>query len=444
MNSAPNEETLAKITDDILGVWKKFLKRPDMVSEDNFFNSGGDSILAVRIAHEIENTLGLTVDPMLIFINPTANKLAASIHPELRPIERIITVNSKLQDIEATPFQQELYILELLKRRNERINRPQPFILPEIDPKIIGSAFADLLSNHEILTTTFHLVANKIVQRHNSSFNLDDFFICHDLRSSEDLNLQDCYEKVANRSFDLKSGPLCRMDVILLKDKTVCLLSTHHILSDGLSEDIIIRDLVATCSRTDSKTPARKPSFQFKDYALWYEKWRKSIAGQKSLEYWRPIVMRATNLKPVFPIDENSKGFLAESLKVTLEKKIVTGIRHLMSSQNVTLFIALQALTKAFLYKRYGCKEVAVGSVFSTRTLEIGPNDLGPYINVLPLLDSVCDNSSFVDFVKQVKETVISSHKHRLASIAEITSPNSNVRLKWTSPKVLDKINRAV
>ena len=286
----PTEELLADLWAELLGI--------DVVGvHDNFFDLGGHSLLATQLVSRVRETFQVEIPLRRLFEVPTVAGLAESIEavrqagqnllpPPILPIPR----NG---DLALSFAQQRLWFFDRLKPGNPAYNIPAavrlkgPFNLAALE-----LSFNEIVKRHESLRTTFGDVDGRPTQL--IAPNLTIKLPVIDLRSlpagEREKEVRRLATAEAQLPFDLSQGPLLRGTVLRLDDaEHVGLLTMHHIVSDGWSTAILVREMatlyVAFCAGGSSPLPALP--IQYADFAQWQRQWLQGEVLETQIAYWK-------------------------------------------------------------------------------------------------------------------------------------------------------------
>nr|WP_233567733.1 condensation domain-containing protein [Cohnella faecalis] len=264
------EETLANIWQGVLGV-------SAIGITDNFFELGGHSLKATTLVSRIHKELNVQVPLREVFQSPTIKELAqairgmeahayASIEPA--PLREYYPVSSA---------QKRMYILSQLQGAEQSYNMPGAVMMEgKVDRERFERAFRQLIARHEALRTSFEWVEGEPAQRIHLEV---DFEISY--KKAEEDGLRQIAEFI--RAFDLGQAPLLRVGLLELEpERQVLLYDMHHIISDGVSMDILVREFVGLYG--GQTLPA--PRLQYKDYAVWQQAFMQSEAMKRQETYW--------------------------------------------------------------------------------------------------------------------------------------------------------------
>ncbi len=284
----PAEELVAGIFAEVLGV-----ERVD--AEASFFALGGHSLLATQVASRVRQVFGIELPLRALFEAPTVAGLAAEIAalsaaghrsaaPPLVRAERVGPLSFA---------QQRLWFLDQLAPGSAVYNLPSPLSLEgELDRRALRDVLTEVVRRHEALRTTFPSVDGEPLQAVAPAgpFPLpvvDLAGLPEPVRTAAAAALA---ASEAARPFDLASGPLFRATLLRLgRERHVLLLTMHHIVSDGWSMEVLLRELVALYEAFVAGRPSPLPELpvQYADFAVWQRQWLSGEALERQLDYWR-------------------------------------------------------------------------------------------------------------------------------------------------------------
>ena len=222
----------------------------------------------------------------------------------------------------------------------------------------------------------------------------------------------------ARRPFDLTQPPLLRAELLRLSDENhVLLVSLHHIVCDGLSLNILIRELhEAYSALRDNTKPAHPPlTLQYRDFAVWQNRQVEGAAMTKHRAYWLDKLQGEI---PVLDLgdrhtDGTRTGFDGGQVFVTLGQKDLQCLEDFCRTQQVTLFTVLTAAFKILLHKASGQEDIVIGTPVAGRELAELDAQIGLYLNTLVLRDRVTRAENFKDLLRQVRTTLSEAFAHQ-------------------------------
>ncbi|HEX9942664.1 MAG TPA: non-ribosomal peptide synthase/polyketide synthase [Thermoanaerobaculia bacterium] len=409
----------------VAGVWAEVLGLPRIGARDDFFDLGGHSLLATRVVSRLRATLGIDLPVRRLFEATTVATLAAAAEAARRAGE----------GEEAPPLvprtgaggpplsfaQERLWFLDRLEPGTSAYNLALPVRLRgRLDRMALAGALDELARRHESLRTTFPSRDGQPVQRIAPAAGVP--LPCIDLRSlpaeRRDTELAARLAEEGGRSFDLAVGPLVR--ALLLQtadDEHAFLVAQHHILTDGWSMGVLIRELGALYGAfvQGRPSPLPEPTLQYADFAIWQRSWLQGEALAHQLEYWKG---RLAGELPVLDLPTDRprpalQSFRSGSESLSLSSQLSAGIRTLNRREGATLFMTLLAAFKVLVHRLSGQDDIVVGSPIAGRNRAEVEGMLGFFINTLVLRSGLGGNPPFRELLAGVREEALGAYAHQ-------------------------------
>ncbi|MET0398426.1 MAG: amino acid adenylation domain-containing protein, partial [Longimicrobiaceae bacterium] len=413
----PTEEVLA-------GIWAEVLHLERVGVEASFFELGGHSLLATQVVSRVRRSFGVELPLRALFEAPRMAELAGRIE-ELRsagaevvgPIER----TPREGPLSLSFAQQRLWFIDQLEPGSAVYNVPFALRLRgRFDPAVLERAVTEIVRRHETLRTVFAVVDGEPVQviREAAPVALP----LTDLRSlpaeSREAEVFRLAREEAVRPFDLAAGPLLRVSAVRLDAAEWGLLFTlHHIVSDGWSIGVLIREVSALYDALAEGRESALPELavQYADYAAWQRGW---LAGEKleaELGYWRDRLAGTPPLLEL-PTDyprSQARDSRGGSVRVGLSAEVSRGLRALSRREGATAFMTLLAAWQLLLSRYAGQEDVSVGTPIAGRTrLETEPL-IGFFVNTLVLRTDLSGEPTFRELLARVRETTLGAYQHQ-------------------------------
>ncbi|MFL5537559.1 MAG: amino acid adenylation domain-containing protein, partial [Longimicrobiaceae bacterium] len=241
----PTEEILAQL-------WADVLRVESVGVDDDFFALGGHSLLATRLLARVQNALGVVLPLRAVFEGPTVAELAARVDAlrqggarALPPIVRV----DRDRPLPLSVAQERLWFIDRLEGGSAPYNIPAALRLRgALDVDALGRSLGEIVRRHESLRTTFAEVDGSPVQViapfAGFALPVDDLSGLHPAVRETEVRRR--AREDAARPFDLAEGPLVRAALLRVADEEhVLLLCIHHIVSDGWSSGVLLRELSA-------------------------------------------------------------------------------------------------------------------------------------------------------------------------------------------------------
>ncbi|WP_037842777.1 non-ribosomal peptide synthetase [Streptomyces sp. NRRL F-6628] len=407
------EETLAAIWTDVLGV-------PRIGVHDDFFALGGNSILSVRAVSRMRAALGVALPPRVLFDTPTIALLAASVAPEDSGEGSAIPLVPRDGALPMSYGQQRQWFLHDFDPTGAEYHTATGLRLTgRLDTEALRGAVQDLTARHESLRTTFGVVAGRGVQvvhpQLAPEWRTEDVSAVDG--SLREDRLRELVRAQTARPYDLTAGPLVRVLLVrLADDEHICVLGMHHIVTDGWSTGIVLRELGEFyAARTEGRAPElREAAVQYPDFAAW-QRGRLEGGGllTRQLEWWRAQLDGITPLE--LPTDRPRAGVRSTAgatYTFAVPATTASAVKELARREGATLFMALTAAVKAVLARWSGQEDIAVGTASSGRNHGDLEELVGYLVNTVVLRSRVDAAMSYGELLAQLKETALEAFAH--------------------------------
>ncbi|HEV7514699.1 MAG TPA: condensation domain-containing protein, partial [Thermoanaerobaculia bacterium] len=288
----PGEEIL-------VGIWEQLLDIGKVGVYDNFFELGGHSLLATRLAVCVQQAFGVALPLRWVFEAPTVAALAARIAGAQSvlgaPAPAIVPMSPASREA-ALPLsfaQERLWFIDQFEPGRAAYNVPLALRAQGVlDVGLLGAALAEVVRRHEALRTTFAVAGGQAVQviAPERSVPLPVVDLSALPEAVRDPLAERLLAAGAWRPFDLAAGPLLRAMVLRLEPEEHTLLITlHHIVSDGWSMEVLIREIVILYRAfwEGRPSPLSPLPIQYADFAVWQRQWLTGEVLEAQLAYWR-------------------------------------------------------------------------------------------------------------------------------------------------------------
>ncbi|HEY0736197.1 MAG TPA: condensation domain-containing protein, partial [Herpetosiphonaceae bacterium] len=370
--ATPTEAQLA-------GLWQDLLGQAAIGRHDEFFVLGGHSLLATQLVARVRATLDVELPLRVVFEAPTLAGLAARIDA-LRDMDGTsvppLVAVSREQALPLSFAQQRLWFLDQLTPQSAAYIMPLAFRLHgALDVAALQSSLNALVARHEALRTTFQLHDGEPVQVIAPPQPLPIRVLDLQAQPAPEraAQVQQWVQQVATTPFDLEEGPLLRVTLVrVAATEHVLLLSMHHIITDGWSLGVLLRELSVLYTAHVSGQSAALPALavQYADYALWQRQWVTGAVLDRQLGYWRqqladapPVLeLPSDRPRPAVPSHQGAR------VRFTVDAAVTAGVRQLSQAAGVTLFMTLLGVWQGLLSRLSGQDDIAVGTSVANRT----------------------------------------------------------------------------
>jgi amino acid adenylation domain-containing protein/natural product biosynthesis luciferase-like monooxygenase protein len=409
------EEVLANI-------WQELLGAERVGRHDNFFELGGHSLLGVRLLARIWKVFGVELPIAVLFAQPRLEQLAEAVkqargagEQALLPMKPI----SRLGPIPLSYTQERLWFLQQLEPESVAYNIPFGVRLSgELDQQVLTRSLNEVVRRHEVLRTHFVVKDGGPVQvivpeLEIKPQQIDLQWMPEAEREAEALRLG---REEAVQPFDLEHGPLLRVKLLRLEEKEhVLLMTMHHIVSDGWSSRIMVREFIQLYrAYVQGEVPALPElKIQYADYAAWQREWLQGEAVEEQLKYWRkqlaemePLSLPADYVRPSTQQHRGGQQILQ------LSSALSTALGEFSQREQTTLFITLLTGFKILLHRYSGRQDIVVGTPVAGRKRPQLEPLIGCFLNTLVLRTEIPENASFREVLGKVRETALDTYSH--------------------------------
>ncbi|HYW05561.1 MAG TPA: amino acid adenylation domain-containing protein, partial [Longimicrobium sp.] len=286
----------------LAGIWVELLRAERVGRWDDFFALGGHSLLAARVTSRVRQQLGRDVPLRDVFVFPVLADFARALEQAQRAALPPIAPAPREERGALSFAQRRLWLLERLGGAGRAYHMPAVLRLHgELDRGALGRALDRIVARHESLRTTFASVdgepAQRIAPAEGSAFALRDDDLRH--RADDERARRGMIGEEVGAPFHLEHGPLIRGRLLRLADDDhVLIVVMHHIVSDGWSMGVLVRELSALYAafRRGEPDPLPPLPVQYADYAAWQRHWVDGEVLAEQAAYWEAALAGAPAL----------------------------------------------------------------------------------------------------------------------------------------------------
>ncbi|MEL7038648.1 MAG: amino acid adenylation domain-containing protein [Cyanobacteria bacterium J06592_8] len=332
-----------------------------------------------------------------------------------------IRKREKDDDLPLSYAQQRLWFIHQLEPETSAYNIPIAWqISGNLNIAILEQSFNEIIRRHESLRTTFpSLSSSKPQQLILSEFRLNIPII--DLRllseSSRDSEADRLAKQEAKKPFNINKDKLVRITLLQLGEtKFILLLTWHHLIADGWSRGVLLKEFSAIYKAFSQHQPSPLPELQiqYADFAIWQQQWLSGEELKSQLSYWK---QQLTNLPTLnLPIDYPRpvhQTFRGKTDSLTISKEITEALKQLSRQQGVTLFMTLLAAFKILLHRYSRQNDIVIGSPIANRNRPEIESLIGFFVNTLVLRTDLSQNPSFQEVLNRVREVTSGAYQHQ-------------------------------
>ncbi|MBP2646106.1 MAG: amino acid adenylation domain protein, partial [Firmicutes bacterium] len=303
--------------------------------------------------------------------------------------------------------QKRMFILNQFETGDTAYNMPAAFkVEGSLDKVRFETAWGKLIQRHEALRTSFEFINGEPVQRVHETveFNIGQ------LQGTEE-DVPSLFQSFV-RSFDLSKAPLFRVKLVeIAEDQYVVLFDMHHIISDGVSMEILVKEL----TRLYEGQELEKLRIQYKDFSAWQNKLLTTERFKQQEEYW---LRTFAGELPVLSLPSDYsrpsvRSFEGDELEFTLSEELTDKLNKLAGQTGTTMYMVLLAAYTTLLSKYSGQEDIIVGSPIAGRPHADLEKVVGMFVNTLAMRNYPSGDKQFTEFLQEVKENALSAYEHQ-------------------------------
>ena len=387
----------------LVHLWEEVLGQEKIGVYDSFFDRGGHSLKAMTVLTHIQRDFHVEVPLSVLFGEQTIAALAVFIEQAETSSKEMIPKAPLADDYPLSPPQQRVYMVSQLE---QSIAYQMPAVVRlkgTLQREKLTEAFERLIKRHDMLRTSFHTIKGVPRQRVAPSV---PFQIEHLPGGTMEENMQQLI-----RPFDLECAPLLRIGLQSLHDQEHLLFfDMHHLISDGLSIDLILREL-SDAYEGLVKAPLK---LQYQDYAVW-QKHQADQGFQKDEAFWLqefsgdiPALQLLTDYqRPAI------QSFAGDRVTKAIDEALKDQLQELATNHHTTLYTVLLSAYYTLLAKYTGQKEFVVGTPTAGRVHADLNEMIGMFVQTLALRSKVDSNGTMTQLIEHVKEKTMRAFEHQ-------------------------------
>ncbi len=415
--STPTQVAVAEI-------WAEVLQVERVGIDDNFFDLGGNSLLATQVVSRSRAQFSLDLPLRQLFASPTVAELSEWIDTSDRvelPQSTAIVPIDRTESLPLSFAQARLWFFSQLESESAAYNMPEPLrLIGELNVGAMERAIAEIIRRHEGLRTSFELVDDAPVQKITTvKFTLSPPIDLQSLsESAQSQRLKELALTEARRPFELSQAPLFRVTLIRLADRShVLLLTMHHIISDGWSMNILVRELAALYQSYCANQPSTLPELpiQYADFASWQREWLRDGVLDRQLAYWKQQLSGAPSLLEL-PTDRPRPAiqtFNGKTASLEIDRELTQQLKSIGQKSGATLYMTLLAAFSTLLYRYSGQEDLVIGSPIANRNHREVESLIGFFVNTLVMRTQFGGDPTFVELLDRVRDNTLDAQEHQ-------------------------------
>ncbi|HET7862941.1 MAG TPA: amino acid adenylation domain-containing protein, partial [Burkholderiaceae bacterium] len=411
---------------------------------DQFFELGGHSLQAVQLLARLRDDPGIDLPLRELFANPTLAGAAQALQRAPRIVRVPIERADRSRPLPLSSAQQRLGFLDRFDpAAGMAYHMPAGLHLRGVlDRPALQAALERIVARHESLRSRFPSVDGQVVQ-HIGPADAGFQLLAHDLRDLGGADRAEAAARLAAEeaaaAFDLAMGPLIRGRLLQLdEEEHILLLTQHHIVSDGWSIGVLVREFNALYAAFSSGRPDPLPALdlQYADYAAWQGQRLQEQALHTQTAYWVEQLRGAPALLEL-PTDRPrpaQQSYAGASVRFCLPPALSNGLRRLGQGQGATVFMTVLAAWAALLSRLSGQQEVVIGTPVANRQHAKTEDMIGFFVNTVALRVSLQHAPDVATLLKGVRELTLDAYAHQELPFEQVVEAVQPVRSPGHSP----------
>ena len=426
------EEIVSAIWSDVLGV-------DPIGAYDNFFELGGHSLLATQVVSRIKERLGQELTLRSVFEHPTVAAMAAKVESQggNAPADKIERVQRASRQ-EVSYSQRRLWFIDQMEPGSSAYNMPVALkIRGELKAEALEESLNEVVRRHDVLRTRFVDEEGVPVQEVLPELKIliptiDLGHVPEPDRAAQATRL---IEQEARCPFDLKQAPLLRATLLRLGEQEhIALFTMHHIVSDGWSMGVLVREITELYSAFSEGRPSMltQLDIQYADFAAWQRQRLQGDVLESQLHYWENQLagdLPALDLPTDWP-RPRTQTYRGARQALTLSRDLTESLKALSRQEGASLFMTLLAAFYTLLYRYTGQQDIAVGTDVANRNQVETERLIGFFVNQLVLRTDLSGNPTFSELLARVREVTLGAYAHQdlpFDKLVEVLKPDRNL-----------------
>ncbi|HUS13353.1 MAG TPA: condensation domain-containing protein, partial [Pyrinomonadaceae bacterium] len=358
-----------------------------------------------------------------------------------RAIAKQVTPLLDRGEAPASFSQERLWFLHQVESDRAAYNVPRAIRLKgPLDVAALRRALEEIVQRHDVLRTHFANVDGQLRQLVTlQDIPLTVIDLGHLTSAEQEPQTKALVAAEARQPFDLARGPVMRTTLLRLGEHDhVLLLTSHHIVSDGWSAEILFRELSALYDAfADGKpSPLTPLPIQYADFAAWQRKWLQGTVLEEQLDYWKKQLSGVTGMLAL-PTDHPRPAvqtFRGANKSLVLPRPLSDQVAEISRQHGVTSFMTQLAAFSVLLHRYTGQDDVAVGSPIAGRNRQEFEGLIGFFLNTLVLRVDLTGNPRFSDLLKRVREVALEAYAHQELPFEKLVEELAPERTLSSSP----------
>ncbi|AQQ08935.1 Surfactin synthase subunit 2 [Sedimentisphaera cyanobacteriorum] len=412
--SCENKPAIKSNTEKAIAeIWSEILGHSNFSSEDNFFQSGGHSLMAFKVVSKINHKFGTNINITDFFKSPYISSLAEK--ADSKSNEQSVEIEpTYLNESPAVPSQIHMWLLDSFVPEINICSIICNFeILGELDVELLELAVKKLVEYQQCLRLKFEISDSYLIKE-SKDHQVD--YVFHDLSNMPDDKAEDLSEEIIcgfrDSRFDLKEGQVCRFSLIKYDSQTYSLLAGfHHAVFDGFSLGVFEKQLKGIYENLliGGDIEKFRPEISYFDYSLWLQKWLSSEDAQSQKRFW---IDKLHGIKGLLKLDctlprPETQTFEGRRYYFNFGKDRSDEFHNFCSRHSVTEYMLLLTAYSIMLRKHSETDEIIIGSPIANRPNSQTEQLVGLFINSIVQKLNVSRGKSVFSLLDSIKTDTV-------------------------------------
>lgn len=388
-------------------VFQEFLEIQNLSIDANFFEVGGDSLIAIKIITKLSADYKIEIGMKDIFEFPTISLLSDYI--DSCKETRDTSISFKKADLQesypVSSAQKRIFFTMQANPSSVAYNTPGGIIFntsPNV--KKLEEAIHKMIQRHEAFRTYFVVEKEEVRQK-----ILENYEFSIPVKKANYGDLDNLFKDFL-QPFDLAKAPLFRTQFIEFENhKSILLLDFHHIICDGSSSSIFIDELCKLYQEIELEPKA----FDYKDFSLWEENYFKSNLFKTDETYWLSNFKKEVPVLAMPTSKPRPTTFSFKGNKLSYEITDTEKLYEVCSFLNTTPYLLMLSIYYIVLYKYTNQNEIVVGTPVIGRHQKEVNNVIGMFVNTLALKNKIEPTKTFQEFVTSITASCLEAFAHQ-------------------------------
>ncbi|CAH1206498.1 D-alanine--D-alanyl carrier protein ligase [Paenibacillus plantiphilus] len=402
----------------LVSIWEEILSVQNIGTRHHFFKIGGHSLRATLLMSRINKEWDVEIPLSVIFKRPTIAELAIAITMAGNSFFVPIPNVEWRMYYPVSSEQKRMYVLNQLSESNKSYNET---VFMQMDGELqvdkVQHCIRLLTLRHEVLRTSFHLVEGELVQTVQEEVDSS-----MEILPTQEDSIEAVLEKFI-RPFDLEQAPLFRFGLFSLNPrKHIFAFDIHHIISDGISMDIFLREFTQLYQDQDQCLPETR--IQYKDYAVWQQGFQSSPRFLKQKKFWSEQLTGELPLLNL-PLDyarPSVRTYAGDRVTVSIDPKLLDDLKLFSYRSETTMFMILLSAYSVLLSKYTGQTDIIVGTPVAGRQHADTHQVMGLFLNTLAIRCFPEPDQTAIQYLHSIKDTSLKAFENQSYPFEEVVS----------------------